>query len=114
MKSTLLSIAVLLLLAAGVAGAFAQVEARRDADSAFYGEQASPDRGTTETGWQEPDRRRPRSLYVPEGAANDGNSDNSGDMAAYQHRPGRLSPEERRALRRQIGEVGQDIYAPRR
>jgi uncharacterized membrane protein len=27
---------------------------------------------------------------------------------------GRLSPEERRALRRQINEAGQDIYTPRR
>ena len=29
-------------------------------------------------------------------------------------RPGRLTPEERRALRRQINEAGRDIYAPRR
>jgi hypothetical protein len=29
-------------------------------------------------------------------------------------RPGRMTPEERRALRRQINEAGQDIYAPKR
>lgn len=31
-----------------------------------------------------------------------------------QRRPGRLTPEERQALRRQINEAGRDIYAPRR
>jgi hypothetical protein len=34
--------------------------------------------------------------------------------AENSRRPGRLSPEERRTLRRQINEVGHDIYAPRR
>ena len=29
-------------------------------------------------------------------------------------RPGKLSPEERRALRQQINEAGHDIYAPKR
>ncbi|RXZ32870.1 hypothetical protein D9O50_15915 [Oxalobacteraceae bacterium CAVE-383] len=31
-----------------------------------------------------------------------------------EHHSGRLSPDERRELRRQINEVGQDIYRPRR
>ena len=30
------------------------------------------------------------------------------------HRGGKMSPDERRALRRQINEANQDIYAPRR
>ena len=33
--------------------------------------------------------------------------------AGAEHRSGRLSPDERRELRRQINEVGQDIYRPR-
>jgi hypothetical protein len=34
--------------------------------------------------------------------------------ANSEHHSGRLSPDERRELRRQINEVGQDIYRPRR
>jgi hypothetical protein len=36
------------------------------------------------------------------------------DQADGNRRQGRMSPEERRALRRQINEAGHDIYAPRR
>ncbi|MES2534594.1 MAG: hypothetical protein V4632_01850 [Pseudomonadota bacterium] len=40
------------------------------------------------------------------------NSQNSAQDGG--RRSGRLSPDERRALRRQINEAGQDIYVPRR
>lgn len=35
-------------------------------------------------------------------------------QSGAEHHSGRLSPDERRELRRQINEVGQDIYRPRR
>jgi hypothetical protein len=39
--------------------------------------------------------------------------DNNNRPDNAEHRSGRLSPDERRELRRQINEVGQDIYRPR-
>jgi hypothetical protein len=45
------------------------------------------------------------------GAQNDSAQNPGPDNSRKQ---GRLTPEERRALRRQIDEVGHDIYAPRR
>lgn len=58
--------------------------------------------------------RRGRYVTLPDtsgyGALND-NGMNSGDNS---RRPGRLSPEERRALRRQIDEAGHDLYSSKR
>lgn len=55
------------------------------------------------------DNRRP---------SNDRGYDNNRNMERQQQeqsrRDARLSPDERRALRRQIDEAGRDIYAPRR
>jgi hypothetical protein len=42
------------------------------------------------------------------------NAGRQGEQGADNRRPGRMSPEERRALRRQINEAGHDIYQPRR
>ncbi len=36
------------------------------------------------------------------------------DAAAQGGKPGRLTPDERRALRQQINEAGRDVYRPNR
>lgn len=56
-----------------------------------------------------------RSFYLPEnsGFGSGGNTDRS--YGSDQQQPSKMSPEERRTLRRQINEVGHDIYtAPKR
>lgn len=60
------------------------------------------------------EERRGRYVTLPDtsgyGALNE-NGTSSGDNG---RRPGRLSPEERRALRRQIDEAGHDLYSSKR
>ncbi len=64
---------------------------------------------------QQFDGRRPhRESRQPNGGNWDAGPGPSYNPPPEQRRPGRMSPEERRALRRQINEAGQDIYAPRR
>lgn len=67
------------------------------------------------------EQRRDRISVFPEssgssGSSNAGNAqENSSASGDGNRRPSRsLSPEERRALRRQIDEVGHDIYTPKR
>jgi hypothetical protein len=56
--------------------------------------------------WQQP--RHDRSAYQGEGERYQGRGQQGQEQDA---RPqGRMSPEQRQALRRQIGEAGQDIY----
>lgn len=43
-----------------------------------------------------------------------GNRGNAGSASDNAQKQGKLSPEARRALRRQIDEAGQDIYKPKR
>lgn len=45
---------------------------------------------------------------------NDNNANRNADRGEQSRRDPKLSPDERRALRRQIDEAGRDIYAPRR
>lgn len=54
------------------------------------------------------DRRQSSGRY------NDNNANRDAERAEQSRRDPRLSPDERRALRRQIDEAGRDIYAPRR
>lgn len=63
-------------------------------------------------GQQQGEPRRTRLIGLPEtsGYSVYGDS-NSPDNPRHQ---GKLSPEERRALRRQIDEAGHDLYSPRR
>lgn len=63
---------------------------------------------------QQPDARRLPGFAFPDGSGYGTQSDNSSASADNFRRSGRLTPEERRALRRQIDEVGHDIYAPKR
>lgn len=59
------------------------------------------------------DRRQERRQGGAE-SSGDGPHGNSGYQQDNSSRQSRLSPEQRRALRRQIDEAGQDIYTPKR
>lgn len=59
------------------------------------------------------DRRRERASGHTESSGN-GAQENANPRPENVQRQGRLSPEQRRALRRQIDEAGQDIYTPKR
>ena len=64
------------------------------------------------------EQRQGRAFSFPQngGAASGGdNFSNSNNAYDAQHgKQGKMSPEERRALRRQIDEAGHDIYTPKR
>ena len=57
------------------------------------------------------ERRKPRDAGLPDSSGSGDSADNQADA---NRRQGKLSLEERRALRRQIDEAGHDIYAPKR
>ncbi|HZW14308.1 MAG TPA: hypothetical protein VFF81_14110 [Noviherbaspirillum sp.] len=59
------------------------------------------------------DRRHERRSGGSE-SSGDGPQGNPGHQQDNANRQSRLSPEQRRALRRQIDEAGQDIYTPKR
>ncbi len=64
---------------------------------------------------QQIDRRRGREFGNPDSSGYGAPGDNQSNAAPdNSRRQGRLTPEERRALRRQIDEAGHDIYAPKR
>lgn len=63
----------------------------------------------------QPDRRRSRDVVGQDSSGYSGPAEGrAGDAAENARRQGRLSADERRALRRQIDEVGHDIYGPKR
>jgi hypothetical protein len=94
---------------------------RRDAREtirAYHVQSVALDRGNRpdQPPSQQPmESRRGREIGAPDssgyGAPLEGQASAPSDN---NRRQGRLSPEERRALRRQIDEVGHDIYAPKR
>lgn len=63
----------------------------------------------------QPERHREREKWPEsqgDGSPRESGSSNSGQEAV--RRQGKMSPEERRALRKQIDEAGQDIYTQKR
>ncbi|HYD96203.1 MAG TPA: hypothetical protein VEC01_12820 [Noviherbaspirillum sp.] len=117
-------ISFLFFLALGAANAYAEPgglvrDARRDAIRAYHIQAVNMDRNLPRdpVPVQPPqDARRP-GISVPEssgyGSSGDSQS-NSTQQAENMRRQGRMTPEERRALRRQIDEAGHDIYTPKR
>ena len=113
---------VLLLLVSSSAAVFGEPGGQRsdarNAVRAYHIQNAAMDRGN----WQDPtpvqpqpERRRAREPDLPQSSGYGAPAEGQGNTAADNNRKqGRLSPEERRALRRQIDEVGHDIYAPKR
>lgn len=64
---------------------------------------------------QQPEQRRGRENAFTDSSGSGGEAESHANSSADNARKqGRLSPEERRALRRQIDEAGHDIYVPRR
>jgi hypothetical protein len=57
------------------------------------------------------ERRRNTDYVLPESS---GYGSQAESNAEHNRKQGRMSPEERRALRRQIDEAGHDIYTPKR
>lgn len=112
-------IGVSLLFILGLASAFAQSGGNRSGGnftSAFYLFRASMENGEQE-GKQQTQRtseQRPNQQPV-ESSGFGGNPDgNSNAQSEQTRKQGKLSPEERRALRRQIDEAGHDIYTRKR
>jgi hypothetical protein len=99
MNSALKKMSISLILLASMSGAFA--EPGRDRDGRDQGRQERMERG----GGPQRDRQ---------GAA-PGREQRGGPEAGpdRSNRQSRLSPEERRVLRRQINEAGHEVYAPR-
>lgn len=99
MNSVTGKILLALVLVAGMGSAFARPNggewaAHRDARMQRHGgQQGNPNEGRR---FEQPQHA---PAFVP---------------AEEPRRGGRMSPEERRALRRQIDEAGRDLYAPRR
>lgn len=113
-------ICVSLLLILGSANVFAEPgqnrHGGRDPVRAFQVQNVTLDRDQrgAPPAAQQAERSRGRLLGLP-GSGDSGQNDNpSNSSADNERRQGRLSPEERRALRRQIDEVGHDIYSPKR
>ncbi|MGE5622617.1 MAG: hypothetical protein ACM3WS_05635 [Bacillota bacterium] len=63
---------------------------------------------------RQPEARRGRYVVLPETSGYTAQGDSASSAQENGRRQGRMSPEERRTLRRQIDEVGHDIYAPKR
>lgn len=119
MRLTPIGISILLLL--GAANAFAEHrEYRRDGMNAVraYQMQGSAyersEQNRAQQAEQEIDRRHNGGFGVPDSSGYSTQGESAHDPSDNMRRHGRLSPEERRALRRQIDEAGQDIYRQKR
>lgn len=63
---------------------------------------------------QPPELRRGKYVTLPDTSGYSALNDNGMASADNSRRGGRMSPEERRALRRQIDEAGHDLYTSKR
>lgn len=120
MNSGLKEIGFSLLLILGIGNAFAQSGSyraeQRETAYLFYTQETMPPQengGVQGLDQQrQVDRRRMREFDSSGfGIQGDNATNNASDPS---RRQGKLSPEQRRALRRQIDEAGHDIYTPRR
>lgn len=87
-----------MLLMMSAASAFANPNDNREGRDA---ERSARQQQRMEPGEQQAGRRTGQEQYRP------------GDNSDGGRKNGRLTPDERRALRRQINEAGQDIYIPK-
>jgi hypothetical protein len=89
----------------------------REAVRAYHIQSVNMDRNLPREPLQPiPPERRRENASVPEssGYGSSGDAQSNSQQAENMRRQGRLTPEERRALRRQIDEAGHDIYMPKR
>jgi len=113
MNSGFKKIGFLLLQILGIGSAFAQsgnYAMNRRETVYFYAQETMPPQGVDQQ--RQMDRRRMQE-FNSSGFGMQGN-DAAGNLVDPSRRQGKLSPEQRRALRRQIDEAGHDIYSPRR
>ncbi|WP_151634972.1 hypothetical protein [Noviherbaspirillum aerium] len=118
MHLTRLVISILLSVSAAsvLADAGGYGRSSRDAVRAFQVQNVYLERGQQHPQMPPPtDRRESRPYPGQDSSGYGGQPDPQSSQAAENaRRQGRMSPEERKALRRQIDEVGHDIYAPKR
>lgn len=124
MNIGLKQISVCILLIAGIVDASANAGGNRRNEQRDYfmrlfqvqsadGERSSP-HGEPQM-QSHAERRRSREDGPPDSSGTGNQMDNSStNPPEAPRKQGKLSPEERRALRRQIDEAGHDIYPPRR
>jgi hypothetical protein len=97
----------------GCAGSsVAQMFSHREAAQAFYTQRAAADNDRRENEHSRPALENGRGADSSGSGQNGDNSSQSSTDASK--RQGKMSPEERRALRRQIDEAGHDIYKAKR
>jgi hypothetical protein len=116
-------ISVCILLIAGIADASASAVGNRRNERDYFMRLFQVQSTDAESGSQrsEPqmqghvEQRRDREDGPQDSSGNGSQVDNStSNSPEFPRKQGKLSPEERRALRRQIDEAGHDIYPPRR
>jgi hypothetical protein len=113
-------IGLFILLALGMASSFAGPGAQRRDDlrgTLFHAQSTSLERDEARPGQQVQAQREYRQspeFGLPETSGYGGQIESNSNASDYPRRQGRMTVEERRALRRQIDEVGHDLYAPRR
>lgn len=121
-KMRIKPISLCVLLSVGVAHASAQragsERGHKETARTYYIQNVYMDRDSARQPQQQPPAEPPRRNGDPGqtdssgfGGPREGHANSSAENARKQ---GRLSPEERRTLRRQIDEMSHDIYAPRR
>ncbi|MGE5650673.1 hypothetical protein [Noviherbaspirillum sp. UKPF54] len=69
--------------------------------------------GAEQAEQRQPEQRRGRLVGLPETSGYTAQGDSGSGAQENARRQGRMSPEERRTLRRQIDEAGHDIYTPK-
>lgn len=91
-----------------------QRNSQRDVIRAYHLQYVMPERNGQPQevqGERQAERRVSGDYGFPESSGDGSQGDG---MSEFNRKQARMSPEERRALRRQINEVGQDIYRPKR
>jgi hypothetical protein len=107
-------IGVSLLFVLGMADAMAS-PLERELARVFQFQRVAVERGEQRNDARVPNERRGDEQYSRRDDAFGNRGGNQADNANENARKqGRMSPEERRALRRQIDEAGHDIYRPKR
>lgn len=109
---------LLLTGTASVAAMPADGRGARETVRAYYAQDISSDRNDARNRQAVPQPALPprnREFNVPDSSGSGTQAGNqSGSSGEQGRRQGKMTPDERRALRRQIDEAGHDIYVPKR
>lgn len=103
---------------ASVAAMTADGRGAREAVRAYYAQDVSSDRSDARDRQVVPQPALPqrnRESNIPDSSGSGAQAGNQSSSGGEQsRRQGKMTPDERRALRRQIDEAGHDIYVPKR